>query len=95
MRGAATRQQSCTRACVVKLGAEQESVSLETKVGASIVATVGAYSVTFSILDGRKLEAEARDTNSTLVTVTTGSGPREASGSTGTPDGQLEFSCAP
>jgi hypothetical protein len=84
-----------TVTCVVKLGAEQSSVPLETNVGASTVATVGSYSVTFSILEGRKLQAEARDAESTLMTVTAGDVSGEASGSTGTADGQLEFSCAP
>lgn len=81
--------------CVVKLGTAQTSVPLDTKVGASSVATVGSYTVAFSILDGRKLKAEVRDTKSTLMTVTAGALSQEESGSTPTPDGQLQFSCAP
>ncbi len=59
------------------------------------MATVGNYSVTFSVVDGLRLEAEVRDADSTLIKVTTGDAAGTATGSTGTPDGQLEFSCAP
>jgi hypothetical protein len=83
-----------TTTCVVQLGAARSSVTFETKVGSSAVATVGRYGVIFSILDGVKLQAEVRDADSTLMTTTTG-GSGRAGGSTGTADGQLEFSCAP
>jgi hypothetical protein len=79
--------------CVVKLGTEQTSVSLDAKVGDSVTATVGRYSVAFSFLDGLRLEAQVTDRDSTLMTATaTGT---TASGAAGTPDGQLEYSCAP
>jgi hypothetical protein len=81
--------------CVVTVGGAQATVSLDTKVGASSVATVGSYSVTFSVLDGSKFEAEVRDADSTLMTMTAGGVSGRAGGSAGTPDGPLEFSCAP
>jgi hypothetical protein len=81
--------------CVVKLGDARTVVSIGTKVGASSVATIGTYSVTFTINDGRQFEAAMRDEDSTLAKVTTGGWPGKASGSTGTPDGELEFSCTP
>jgi hypothetical protein len=80
--------------CVVKVGGAQTTVSLDTKVGASAVAIVGNYRVTFSILDGPTFEAEVRDADSTLMTMTAG-GASGGGGSAGTPDGQLDFSCAP
>ena len=79
--------------CVVKLGGAQASVSLDAKVGDSVTATVGRYSVTFSILDGLQLEAEVTDPDSTLQTTTAGG--TTAGGGEGTPDGQLDYSCAP
>jgi hypothetical protein len=50
-------------------GSGAEAVRLDSNVGASSVATVGDYSVTFSVLNHRELEAEARHADSTLVTV--------------------------
>jgi hypothetical protein len=81
--------------CVVKLGDAQTVVSIDTKVGASAVATIGGYSVTFTISDGRQFEAAMRDADSTLTKVTMNGWPGRAGGSTGTPDGELEFLCAP
>lgn len=92
---AACSDESDTVTCVVNVGGAQTTVPLIVKVGASAVATVGDYSVAFSVGDGRRLEAEVRDADSTLMKMTTGDAAGTASGSTGTPDGQLEFSCAP
>ena len=87
--------ENVTVSCTVKVGALQTSVSLESKLGSSSLATVGSYSVTFSVVAGHKLEAEVRHADSTLMKVTAGDVAGRASGSTGTPDGQLDFSCAP
>lgn len=81
--------------CVVTVGGAHTTVSLDTKVGASSVAMVGSYSVTFSIVDGQKFEAHVRDADSTLMTMTADGASGRAGGSAGTPDGQLGFSCAP
>ena len=79
--------------CVVTVGGKQTTVSLEVKVGSSSIATLGSYSVTFSILDHSQLQAEVRDAHSTLMTSkATGA---VGGGSAGTPDGLLEYSCAP
>jgi hypothetical protein len=80
--------------CVVKVGGEQTSVSLATKVGSSALASVGTYSVEFSIQPGSHLRSEAKDARgATLMTVTTGG--VTGSGAAPTPDGQLDFSCTP
>ena len=79
--------------CVVKLGSAQTSVSLDAKVGDSVTATVGLYSVAFSFLDGLQLEAQVTDPDSTLMTAKASG--TTAAGAAGTPDGQLEYSCAP
>ena len=64
---------SDTVSCVVKVGGEQTNVSLNTKPGSSAVASVGAYSVAFSIQPGSHLRAEAKNAGgATLLTVTTG-----------------------
>jgi hypothetical protein len=79
--------------CVVKVGEAQTAVSLDTKVGASSVATVGSYSVTFFVVDGLQFEAEVRDGDLTVMKMT-GGAVAGAAGSAPTPDGQLDFSCA-
>ena len=81
--------------CDVTVGEARTIVSLDTKVGSSSVAKVGGYSVTFSVVVGQKLEAEVRDAKSTLMKDTAGDVAGRAGGSAGTPDGQLEFTCAP
>ncbi|MEY2416732.1 MAG: hypothetical protein QOH53_2066 [Ilumatobacteraceae bacterium] len=70
-------------------------MSLDTKVGASSVAKVASYGVTFSVVAGQKLEAEVRDATSSLMKVTTGDVAGKASGSMATADGPLQFTCAP
>ncbi len=87
--------ESDTVSCRVEVRGAQTTVSLDTKVGASSVANVASYSVTFSVVAGQKLEAEVRDATSSLMKVTTGDVAGRASGSTRTPDGQLQFTCAP
>jgi hypothetical protein len=80
--------------CVVKVGGGQTNVSLDTKVGSSAVASVGTYSVAFSIQPGSHLRSEVKDAQgATLMTVTTGG--FTGSGAGPTPDGQLDFSCTP
>jgi len=84
-----------TVSCDVEVNGVQTAVSLDAKVGASSVATIASYSVTFTVVAGQKLEAEVRNATSSLMKVTTGDVAGKASGSTPTPDGQLQFTCAP
>ena len=92
---AACSDEPDTVSCRVEVGGAQTTVSLDSKAGASSVAKVASYSVTFSVVDGRKLEAEVRDATSSLMKVTTGDVAGKASGSMATPDGQLQFTCNP
>lgn len=83
--------------CVVKLGGAQTTVPLDTQFGGdAAVATVGDYTVTYSILDNsRKYAAEVKHGSSVLMTMTASGDPTVAGGSSTTPDGQLEFFCRP
>jgi hypothetical protein len=77
--------------CTVTVGEAATTVTFDDQVGASAVATLGSYAVTFTVLDRHGLEAEVRDSDSVLMTGT--SNGVIAGGSSGTPDGQLEYSC--
>ena len=79
--------------CIVKLGSEQTSVSLDAKVGDSVTATISSYSIAFTFLAGLQLEAEVKDPHSTLIRIKARG--TTAEGLAGTPDGQLGYSCAP
>ena len=80
--------------CVVKVGGEQTNVSLNTKPGSSALASVGAYSVEFSIQPGSHLRTEAKDAQGATLLTTTAGGVT-GGGGLGTPNGQLDFSCTP
>lgn len=77
--------------CNVSVGDENTVVTFEDAVGESSVATVGAYTVTFTVHERHQLSAEVRDADSTLMTGT--SGGVIGAGSVGTPDGRLDYSC--
>jgi hypothetical protein len=79
--------------CVVELGAAKATVPLDTKVGSSAVATVGGYTVDFTILEGSRLQGEVTDAHATSL-MTSRAGGLAGSGGLGTPDGHLDYSCA-
>jgi hypothetical protein len=79
--------------CVVKLGAAQATVPLDTKVGSSAEATVGGYTVAFTILEGSRLQGEVTDAQATSL-MTSKAGGLAGSGGLGTADGHLAYSCA-
>jgi hypothetical protein len=91
---AACGDDSETLSCVVKLGAAQATASLDSKVGSSAVASIGGYSVTFTILDGSRLQGEVTDSKATSLMKSTAGG-LNGGGSLGTADGRLDYSCVP
>ncbi len=92
---AACGAESHTLSCVVKVGGAQTTVSLNTKVGSSVMATVPSYTVTFSILDGPRLTANVQDAHFKTLMRTTSGADGGGGGSVTTPDGLLEYSCTP
>lgn len=80
--------------CTITLGATHTDITLDSKVGSSLAATIGVYTATFSILDGPRLQAFVADSAGSTVLSTT-AGVLDSAGDAATPDGRLSYSCTP
>ena len=87
-----------TLSCKVKLvtaqATTQDTTTLDSKVGSSAAASLGGYTVTFTILDGSRLQGEVKDAKATSLMKSTAGG-LNGGGSLGTADGRLDYSCGP
>ncbi len=85
-----------TLPCTVALGGSHRTIDVVAKDGAVSTASVGGYSVTFTV-HATSPQISAKVTNSNGRTLLSASGGRLGgfSGSAPTPDGELDFSCGP
>ena len=80
--------------CDVRLGRAHAITSVGTNVGSTAVASVGTYTVFFSVERGPEVQAALMDSSGNTLMSFKGGGFRVRSG-TLTPAGSLVFSCVP
>jgi hypothetical protein len=83
--------------CVVRVGAAETTVPMYAGFGGGPVeATTGDYSVRFSIMDdARKYLAEVRHSGAPVWSMIGTAAAGARLGTSGTPDGLLEYGCVP
>jgi hypothetical protein len=80
--------------CEVMLGEGRTKVSLVTRAGESIDATLNPYVVTFSVLPQSRLRAEVTSAGNAKPLMSSETGLRGGGGTMATAEGELTFGCA-
>ena len=80
--------------CEAMLGETRTTVSLVTRVGESIDATLNPYVVTFSVLPTSRLRAEVTSAGNAQPLMSSETGLRGGGGAIATEEGELTFGCA-